>query len=188
MKIAITGTIGSGKSTASEYLRNKGYHVFDCDAYNRYLLEEGNPSYEFIKENFSECFTDSLLDKKKVASVIFSDNEKKKKLEDFVHPLIVEKMLEEMEEYSLFFAEVPLLFECDLDIYFDLCVLVCVNEETALKRLENRGFNKEEASARINKQMTLELKKKRADEIVYNDLDLANLYRQIEELLDKYVR
>ena len=92
MKIAITGTIGSGKTAVSDYLRSRGYDVFDCDKVNSELLEENRKGYREVKKLFPECFDGKSLNKKKLAETVFSDPEKKKKLENVMHPLILKKL------------------------------------------------------------------------------------------------
>lgn len=186
-KIAISGTIGSGKSTVLNYLKEKGYAVFSCDEYNAFLLKKDNMGYLLIKEAFPEVFINDELDKKALSNIIFNNPEKKEILENIQHPLIIEEMLRQKEKNDIFFAEVPLLFEKNLQDYFDLCLLVVTDEDKAIERLQNRGFTYTSAKERILNQMPVEIKMKRADEIIYNNDSLADLYRQIELFLDKYV-
>lgn len=180
MKIAITGTIGSGKSTVASYLRNKGYFVFDCDEVNRELLNSG-----ILVEYFPECYDDDLLDKKKLANIVFSDENKRLLLESILHPLILERMEEESGKYNPFFAEVPLLFEVNWDKYFDMVLLVVVDEAIALNRLMNRGLSIEESKQRIKNQMSIKEKIERSDVIIYNDSSLFSLYEKIDRWLSK---
>ena len=182
--IAITGTIGSGKSTVSAYIRDKGYPVFDCDAYNRELLLKGNAGYCLIKEAFPECFEGEELDKKKLSSIVFTNKKKKEKLESLLHPLIIGKMLEEKEESNIFFAEVPLLYEGGFETLFDKVILVTSKRDIALQRLEKRGVDQKEAKRRIRNQMPFKNKKDRADEIIYNNSSLEDLYQRTEECLE----
>lgn len=186
-KIAISGTIGSGKSTVLNYLKEKGYAVFSCDEYNAFLLKKDNMGYLLIKDAFPEVFINDELDKKALSNIIFNNPEKKEILENIQHPLIIEEMLRQKEKNDIFFAEVPLLFEKNLQDYFDLCLLVVTDEDKAIERLQNRGFTYTSAKERILNQMPVEIKMKRADEIIYNNDSLADLYRQIELFLDKYV-
>ncbi len=187
MKYAITGTIGSGKSEVSKYLRQKGYHVFDCDKYNAYLLEKDNAGYRLVKEYFLDCFDGDNLDKKKLANIIFNNLEKKKKLESLLHPLIFEEIKKESNMYNPFFAEVQLLFETGMDKYFDYKLLIVSDENITFDRLLKRGMNKEDIERRINNQMSAKDKIERSDGIIYNNLDLIYLYRQIDLWLKKYV-
>lgn len=182
MKIAITGTIGSGKTEVSIYLRNKGYFVFDCDAYNAYLLEKDNIGYFLVKEEFPECFINDELDKKKLADIIFNDEKRKKVLEDIMHPLILDAM-NSYEDSDPFFCEVPLLFETNWDRYFDKSLLVIADEKDVLDRLINKGYDIESAKQRISSQMSVIEKSKRATQIIYNNGSLDDLHIMIDEWL-----
>ena len=182
-KIAITGTIASGKSSLSDILKKKGYHVFSCDEYNAYLLEKGNKGYEEIKKVFPDCFEEDYLNKKKLAEIIFNDETAKRRLEDILHPLIIEKMLEESREYDPFFAEVPLLFESNLEGYFDINILVAASKKTCIERLIHKGYSRKEAIARINNQMSLNIKRQKADIIIYNRGTFEDLEKKTEILL-----
>lgn len=188
MKIAITGTIGSGKSTVSEYIRNKGYYVFDADKVNSKLLLEGNLGYIEVKKAFPCVFDGKTLNKSKLASIVFNDENEKEKLENIMHPLILKEMKKQSKKYSVFFAEIPLLFESKWDKYFDYSFLVVCDKEIAIKRLVLRGLSRNDSISRINNQMDIELKKKRATEIIYNNSNLDDLYKKVDELLVKYVR
>lgn len=186
MKIAITGSIGSGKSSVKEYLKDLGFKVFDCDEYNAYLLNDENVLNN-IKEYFPDCFIDNKLDKKLLANIIFNDDKSKEILENILHPLIIEKMLSLANQEELFIAEVPLLFEKDLESHFDHHLLIVTDEKKIIKRLMKKGYSKEEAISRLNKQMSIEDKIKRAEEIIYNNGNLRQLHRKIDKWLKKYV-
>ena len=179
MKVAITGTIGSGKTEASLYLRNKGYDVFDCDAINKEILD--SQSYELLHLDFPECFEDGELNKNKLASIVFSDEVRKEKLESILHPLIL-KELHDRKNDPLF-AEVPLLFEVGWDVYFDETLLIICNEDIALDRLEKRGISKDNAIMRIKNQMPVQEKIKKATRIIYNNGSLDELYTAIDSYL-----
>ena len=186
MKIAISGTIGSGKSVACEYLcQNKGYDVFDCDQVNRKLLEKDEAGYLKVKEVFPECFEDGELDKKKLSALVFNNQEEKKKLEDIMHPLILNE-LNKREDDPLF-AEVPLLFEAGWDKYFDHNLLIVTDMDLLVARLEERGLEKEDILRRLNNQISVEEKIKRADKIIYNNGSLLDLYRMIDLWLEEII-
>ena len=187
MKIAITGNIGSGKSTISKYLANKGYKVFSCDEYNNYLLND-EEVLKKIKKKFPDAFEDDKLDKKKLAKIIFNNIDEKVELENILHPLIIEEMLKRSNEVETFFAEVPLLFEANLEDYFDTNLLVICDDKITIDRLEKRGLNKEESISRINSQMNIEDKILRAKEIIYNNGNLEQLYKDVDKWLKNYVR
>lgn len=187
MAIGITGTIGSGKSTVTKYLSDKGYKIFSCDEYNKELLLEGSKAYPKIKKAFPEAFIDDVLDKKILADIIFNDVEKKEILENILHPLIIKKMKQEIKKNALIFCEVPLLFEADLDELFENILLVICDEEIALKRLKKRGLSLKDSEARIANQMDVETKVSRADYLIYNNGSLKDLYKNIDKWLKEYV-
>ena len=181
MKIAVSGSIGSGKSEACNYLRRIGYDVFDCDEENRRLLEKDNEGYLEVKKQFPECFDEEGLNKKKLAALVFSDEDKRKQLEGIMHPLILKKMNERRDDPL--FAEVPLLFECDWDVYFDHNILIYSDEKILHERLRERGMSEEEIISRLQAQMSVEEKKKRADIIIENNGTLDDLYQAIDDCL-----
>lgn len=183
MKYAITGLIGSGKSSVSEYLRSKGYFVFDCDKYNSYLLNEDKKCFELIKDSFPSCIKDNKIDRQLLSNIIFDNKQEKEKLENILHPLILDKMLAYADTYNPFFAEVPLLFEVNWDKYFDYSLLVVCEKEISLKRLIKRGVSKKESLRRLDNQMDVSKKIERSNGIIYNNNDLAYLYDQIDRWL-----
>lgn len=178
-KIGISGTIGSGKTEVCNYLRNLGCVVFDCDEENKKILNER--SYELLYDDFKECFDDEILNKTKLASLIFNDENAKQKLENIMHPIILDKMLN--IESDIMFAEVPLLFEVSWEKYFDQTWLIVSDENIAISRLINRGLNKEDAILRTNSQMPVLEKIKKADVIIYNNGSLDDLYKNIDNNL-----
>lgn len=181
MKIAVSGSIGSGKSTVCQYLREKGYDVFDCDEVNRELLEEGKAGWLAVKEAFPDCFDEGSLNKGKLSARIFGDENEKRKLESIMHPLILAQ-LNERDDDPLF-AEVPLLFEAGWEIYFDLNVIVVTDFDLLIERLAERGMTENEAIRRLTAQMDISEKIKRADKIIYNNGSLTDLYRLVDDWL-----
>ena len=187
-KIAISGTIGSGKSTVLNYLKSKGYFVFSCDEYNAFLLNKGQQGYIKIQEQFPEPFIKGELDKKALSKIVFNNPLQRERLESIMHPLIIAEMLRLRDLFEIYFAEVPLLFENNLEKYFDLSLLIATDEQKALERLQKRGLDYDSAKQRILNQMPQEIKMKRADEIIYNNGSLADLYNQVDIVINKYVR
>ncbi|MBQ6334177.1 MAG: dephospho-CoA kinase [Erysipelotrichaceae bacterium] len=181
MKIAVTGSIGSGKSVVCEYLRQKGFDVFDCDYENSLLLQKGEKGYLMIREEFPDCFDGDELNKKKLAAIIFNDEESKKKLEDICHPLILGRLMARSDDPL--FAEVPLLFETGWDAYFDHNLLVVTDTDILIPRLVERGMEYEDIMERLDSQMSIAEKIKRADKIIYNNGSLQDLYQLIDEWL-----
>ena len=188
MRIGITGTIGSGKSTVLKYFDELGFVTFDCDAYNRELLKKGNKGYLLVKEHFPEVLIKEEIDRKLLAKLIFADRKKRELLESLLHPLIIEGMVTKALAAPLFFAEVPLLYEKGLQAHFDLVLLVTTADELALKRLAARGISETEARKRLAAQMPFAQKAAMADVIVYNNGGIIELHHQLDDFLNSYVR
>ena len=185
MRIAISGTIGSGKTTVCNYLRSKGLKVFDCDEANRELLKKGNKGYNALISEFNGILdANGEIDKSMLAAKVFSDDKALKRLDAIMHPLILEVMLDTMDE-ECYIAEVPLLFETEFKNYFDYKLLIAISDELAIKRLSKRGFSKEAAKSRLAKQMNVNEKIRLADEVIYNDSDEASLYLKIDKWLER---
>ena len=180
--IAITGSIGSGKSTVTSYIAEK-YYTQSCDAINSELIENSDT----VKEAFPDCYSEGKLDRKKMAQVIFSDTEAKEKLEGIMHPLILQEIQQNLSKHTdddFCFVEVPLLFEAGWDKYFDMSLLVICDEDILLERLmQYRHMSEEDALNRLKSQMPLKEKVLRADHIINNNGTLSDLYAQIEEFL-----
>ena len=183
MKVAITGMIGSGKSTLCQILREMDYEVFDCDKRNKELLNDGNEGFMLIKEYFPECIVNNHLDKKKLAEIIFNDSAKKEQLESLLHPLILVDLLLESQKIDPFFAEVPLLFEKSYEDLFDMSILVLADDEIIKTRLQKRGLSDKEITLRINNQMSIQHKIMKADKIIYNNKGINELKEAVEELI-----
>lgn len=184
--IAITGTIGSGKSACSQILREAGFQVFDCDRQCHAYLELNGLLYQRVVDLLGTDILslDGQIDRKKVAQRIFSDASLKKEYEQMFHAELKIQLKHQIEHENLFIAEVPLLFETGFDELFDEVWLIYCDEEIAVKRcMENRQMKEEEVRARIKTQMCVELKKEKSDVLFENNGTLADLKIQINEVL-----
>ncbi|MFB9859748.1 dephospho-CoA kinase [Salinicoccus siamensis] len=189
--IGLTGGIASGKSTASEYIRSKGYPVLDADIYAKKATAQDGPTYKGILDHFGEDIAgpDGEIDRRKLGAIIFNDPEKRQILNGLVHPEVRRMMNEDKERLSReshVFLDIPLLFENELDEQCDLTATVYVDEETQKKRLMDRdGFTEEEAVSRIRSQMPLSDKRDRSDVVFQNSGSIQELRGQIQSFLDK---
>ena len=156
--IAITGGIGSGKSSASRFLLEIGYPVFSCDEIYREVIL--SPSYiQKIASLFPECVVDGNIDKKILAEIVFSDEEKLALLNGIAHPLIMDALLKKMQacKEDIVFAEVPLLFEGNYENKFDSVIVIIRDIEMRIRSIMVRdGITKEEALNRIAVQFDYE--------------------------------
>ena len=153
-KIAVTGGIGSGKSTVLKILSDFGYPVFSCDeVYKEVILD---PVYiKKIYKNFPNCVENNIIDKKKLAKEVFSNSEKRARLNSIAHPMIIELLLSKMKATpnDIAFAEVPLLFEENLESLFDGVIVVLRKESDRIESICKRdNCTQKEALARIAAQ------------------------------------
>lgn len=189
--IAITGGIGTGKSSVSAILRLYGYTIIDADKVAHQILNDHTPS---VVELFSEDILgkDDQIDRKKLGKIVFENYAQKKKLEDFLHPKIKNEILSQanqLESYSqYYFLDIPLFFEVGGKKTYevDQVLLIYAPKELQLKRIIARdGLSQEDAIKRIEAQMDIEEKKLRSENIIENTKGLKELQEEIEKFLQK---
>lgn len=155
---AITGGIGSGKSSVAEIIRAMGFPVFSCDKINRELMEER--SYiEAIKHMFPDVVQSGKIIKEKLAKLIFDDKKSLEKLNAFSHPLIMQTLQKQMkkEDSKLVFAEVPLLFESNSLNCFDRAIVVIRSKEARIRAVMERDkTDRDSVLSRIKNQYDYE--------------------------------
>lgn len=188
-KIGITGGIATGKSTVTNYLRQKGYAVVDADEAARAVVAPMSLGIDKVIDAFGQQIVkgDGQLDRELLGSVIFKDEAKRDQLNQLLHPLIMDWMDQQIAqaEAAIVFVDVPLLYEVGYDKKVDQVWLVYVNRMIQLQRLMVRNhLTEEEANQRIDSQWSLEDKKEKADVILINEGNLDALYRQIDQLLE----
>ena len=189
--IGITGGIASGKSTVTNFLRQKGFEVVDADALVHQLQKPGGRLYQILVEHFGEkvLLEDGKLNRSLLASLIFSNSEEREWSKETQGQIIREELgslrdkLAQTED--VFFMDIPLLFEQDYASWFDETWLVYVRRDTQLDRLMNRDqLSKESAETRLASQWPLEEKKKFATYILDNNGSREQLLNQVVTLLE----
>ena len=193
--IGITGSIASGKSTVTEFLRQQGYKVIDADQVVHELQEPGGRLHQALLSTFGSSILqeDGRLDRPKLGAMIFGDPELLAKSSQIQNQIIREELAGRRdllaEKEDIFFMDLPLLFELGYETWFDQVWLVDVTEETQLCRLMARNaLSQEEAEKRIAAQLSLQEKRNRADVLIDNNGPLELTQEQLREALQKLER
>ncbi len=190
--IGLTGGIGSGKSTVSEYLKRKGCLIIDADEISRAATGPGGPALEPILREFGpKVFNDDgTLDRAKMADIVFSDPYKRNKLEEIVVTMVINEFHAQIDHLKkeghrgVVVFDAPLLFEFGLQQYVDETWFVTANLETRVSRVVKRDrISRKKVMDRINTQMASAEKEKLADYTINNSFDLKWLYDQVDRLL-----
>ena len=190
IRLGLTGGVGMGKSTASQFLNDLGFKVADTDDIARKLVEPGKPALKDIVKAFgTEVLHDNgELNRKKAAEIVFSDDSKRLKLEEILHPLIRENWELRLNEWSLENEKlgvvvIPLLYETECERYFDKVVCMACSRDIQLQRLRQRGWSDLEIDQRIKAQLLIEEKMSRADYVVWTNGAVDTHAKQWDELI-----
>ncbi len=189
MVVGITGGIACGKSEVSNFLLSKNYKVIDADKISKDITNYNNEGYLLIKEHFGPSFIkDKAIDNKKLGKLVFSNLEQRNKLNSLLHPIIINKIKQEIK-YSneeIIFLDAPLLFETNLDKLCDKIIVIDAYEDIRINRIIKRdNISKVDALNRINSQMPLEQKIKKATYVIDNNKDIDNLKAQVLTVLER---
>lgn len=194
MVIGLTGGIGTGKSTVSQILKDRGFPVIDLDVISHEVIEF--PSVvEKIVQNFGrEVLAEDeagncTISREKLGKIIFANKEKRLALNSIMHPEILKvmhkKILEcKSEKNKIIFVEVQLLFEVQWEKEFDYILLVAAKRDMQVRRvLERDKRSEEEAWNIINSQMSLDEKREKSDFVIENDGNMDDLNKKVDKFL-----
>jgi dephospho-CoA kinase len=188
--VGLTGSVGTGKSTVTDFFREMGAYIIDWDELARKVTHPHSKAWKAIVKYFGKGILngDLTINRQKLAEIVFSDQEKLTKLNQIVHPEVfkederITNELARLDPDALIIKDIPLLFELTRPIYVDKKVVVSASEQTQLKRLEEKGISRKDARNRIKAQLPLEEKLKSADFVINNDGALEDTKRQVEEI------
>ena len=187
--IGLTGGIGTGKTTVSNYLSEK-YHlpILDADIYAREAVAEGSSILENIFQRYGDRvkLTNDSLDRTALGEIIFNDPQEKHWLENQIHPFVRDRFHQELQRINqpTIVLSIPLLFEAELtDIVTEIWVISCDRERQIARLQQRNGLTPKQALARINNQFPLFQKVALADVIINNNSSLENLYTQIDRAI-----
>lgn len=190
--IGLTGGIATGKSTASRFFAEAGVPVVDADQLARQVVEPGQPAWEGIRREFGDAVlqSDGALDREALAEIVFRDPDARKRLNAIVHPRVAEEAARQVKRLlaadpeGIVVYDVPLLFETGSENRFELVAVVYAPRSEQIRRLRKRdGLTAEAAERRLDSQIDIEEKARRAQVVLDNRGSQEQLQAQVLELI-----
>jgi dephospho-CoA kinase len=194
MRVGLTGSIATGKSSVANMLKELGAYIIDADEIAHDALKKTEKPYKQILDVFGSNILDEQgnIDRKKLGSIVLNDKQKLAVLESIIHPYVQQKRKEieesilQQDRNAVIIYDVPLLFEKHLENSFDKIIVVYVPKDIQIKRLMKRqNIAYAEALNLINLQICIEEKKKKADFVIDNSYSLENTKKQVLEVFKK---
>ena len=190
MVLGITGGVGCGKSTLLSMLeKKKGAKVILADNLGHEVMEPGTECYEQIVTLLGSSILDETghIKREKMAQIIYGDDEKRRQVNEIVHPSVKKEIKEQIrmwQEEPLVVVETALMFESGCDAYCDEVWGIFTDPEIRIDRLsKSRGYSREKSLSIMQKQMSYEEMKQKCSHVLFNDEDPDKLWEQIKELL-----
>jgi dephospho-CoA kinase len=187
MIIGITGSIASGKSIITSYLKSKEFYIIDCDCISHDVLKLPKVIERIALEFGNEVIVDNQVDRKALGKIIYNDSCKNELLKSIVFPEILKTIKEEISRHTgIIFLDAPLLFEYNIEYLVDKIIVVKSDKDIQVQRLMARdNISKEYAIKKIESQLAIEIKENKADYVVVNNDSIENVYKQIDLILQK---
>ena len=184
--VALTGGIGSGKSTVGQMFADLGAIVVDSDQLARDVVERGTTGFDQIVAAFGdEVLKNGDLDRATLAEVIFKDPAKRSLLEQITHPLIRQafaKIVASASSHAIVINQIPLLVESKHDYKFDHIITVSSSEDIRTQRLLKRGLNLSQIEQRIKAQSTDSQREAISNTVIRNDKTQSELLQDVEKV------
>ncbi|MDR2709180.1 MAG: dephospho-CoA kinase [Elusimicrobiota bacterium] len=186
MILGLTGSMGSGKTSAAKYFKKLQVHIVDADEISRQITSN-NKAIDKLVEIFGKqiIYKNGRLNRKKLARIIFSNAELRLQCERVLHPLIkleIKKQISQFSKNDFVVLDAPLLFEAGLDKLCDKTLVVWTKESLIAPRLKARHFSAAEIKERRNAQMPDDKKMQKADFVIDNSYSIKTLEKNIEAL------
>jgi dephospho-CoA kinase len=182
--VALTGGIGSGKTTVGDIFSELGAVVIDSDQLARAVLERGSKGFDLVLAKFGDAILkNGELDRSLLATLVFNDSQKRSELESITHPLIRQSFAEiisSLPRESIVINQIPLLFESKGAYKFDHIITISAPEELRIERLKNRGLGFSDIKKRIEAQASDVEREIISNSIIRNDKDELHLRNQVE--------
>ncbi len=185
-KVAVTGGLASGKTSVCQILENCGAYVIDADRTVHQLLSPDSVIGQQVIELLgSEILSDHQFDRNKIAKKVFSNRHQLEALEQIIHPVVLDEIkksyqkVKDLKQYSLFVAEIPLLFETQSETFFDVVIFVEADETLSKQRFQKKtGHSVQEYELRMARQFPLHEKAAKAHFTISNNHDLDHLKKE----------
>ena len=187
LTVGITGGIGAGKTTVCKIFEELGAKVIYADELAKEIMENDESLKKKIKKIFGEkSYIGGKLNRKFIADIIFSSDEKRKLLESIVHPAVIKRILSDLKKiadegkYNFVIVEAALIFESGFDKELDYVLVVDADDEIKIKRIMKRDkCSKEEVLKRMRAQFDSKIKRELADMVIINDGDIDELRKKV---------
>ncbi len=187
--VALTGGIGSGKSTVGELFQQLGAVVVDSDQLAREVVERGSLGFEKIVTLFGdEILKNGEINRSLLAEIIFKDPAKRKNLEQITHPLIRKAFADVVAksgDQAIVINQIPLLVESKYEYNFDHVITVSTSEDKRIARLLAKGYTQEQIQNRMKSQVSDADREKIADSIIQNNESEKELLPQVEKIWEQ---
>lgn len=187
--VALTGGIGSGKSTVGGLFQQLGAVVVDSDQLAREVVERGSLGFEQIVTLFGdEILKNGEINRSMLAEIIFKDPAKRKELEQITHPLIrkaFSDIVSKSGDQAIVINQIPLLVESKYEYNFDHVITVSTSEDKRIERLLAKGYTREQIQNRMKSQASDLEREKIADSIIQNNEGEIELLAQVEKIWEQ---
>jgi len=187
--VALTGGIGSGKSTVGQIFAQLGATVIDSDQLARDVIERGSIGFNEVIAKFGdEILKNGEIDRQILASLIFKYPAKRSELEQITHPLIRKafaKVVSSALPDSIVINQIPLLVESNHDYKFDHIITVSASESIRSERLIKRGLTNEQIKQRMQAQATDQMREDIADSVIVNEKSEQEITDQVEKIWEQ---
>lgn len=184
--VALTGGIGSGKTTVGDIFSELGAVVIDSDQLARAVLERGSKGFDLVLAKFGDVILkNGELDRSLLATLVFNDSQKRSELESITHPLIRQSFAEiisSLPSESIIINQIPLLFESKGAYKFDHIITISAPEELRTERLKSRGLGLSDIKKRMEAQASDVERESISNSIIRNDKDELHLRNQVESI------
>lgn len=184
--VALTGGIGSGKSTVGSIFAGLGAVVVDSDQIAREVVERGSKGFDLVVAQFGDgILKDGEINRSALGELVFGNQDKLRKLEAITHPLIRQafnQIVAQSPKDSIIINQIPLLVESKNQYNFDLVLTVSASSENRVERLQARGLSQNQIQSRFAAQASDDQRELIADQVINNSGDLSSLTQEVERV------